>query len=68
MRWNLRTLTWQGAPYSFARIPGAAQEGGTGEWAVARGGEFIGTMPCALNVTTAEFEVRCARWLSDLLG
>jgi len=68
MRWKVRTLTWHGEPYCFARIPGLPAEGGSGEWAVARGGEFIGTMPCAQNITTGEFEVRCMRWLSDLLG
>lgn len=68
MRWNVRTLTWQGSAYCFARIPGVAAEGGPGEWAVARAGEFIGTMPCAVNITTGEFEVRCVRWLSELLG
>ena len=68
MRRNVRTLTWQGEPYCFARIPGVAAEQGTGEWAVAHAGEFIGTMPCTANITTGEFEVRCIRWLSDLLG
>jgi hypothetical protein len=68
MRRTVRTLTWQGAPYSFARIPDVAAEGGTSEWAVARGGEFIGTMPCSVNISTGEFEVRCIRWLSELLG
>jgi len=65
---NVRTLTWQGGAYSFVRMYGVAAEGGMADWAVARGGEFIGTMPCAANVTTGEFEVRCMRWLSELLG
>jgi hypothetical protein len=65
---NLCTLTWRGAPYSFARMRYVAAEGGMAEWAVARGGEFIGTMPCAAGITTGEFEVRCMRWLRDLLG
>jgi hypothetical protein len=45
-----------------------ATDRGVGEWAVARAGEFIGTMPCAVNITTGEFEVRGIRWLSELLG
>jgi hypothetical protein len=45
-----------------------AAEAGTAEWAVARGGEFIGTMPCAANITTGEFDLRCTRWLRELLG
>ena len=65
---NLCSLTWRGAPYSFARMRDVAAQGGTAEWAVARGGEFIGTMPCAADITTGEFEVRCMRWLSELLG
>ena len=55
-------------PRPAPRPTDVAAEGGTGEWAVARAGEFIGTMPCAANVTTGEFEVRCLRWLSELLG
>ena len=65
---NPCTLTWKGAPYCFARMRDAAAQSATAEWAVARGGEFIGTMPCAVDVTTGEFEVRCLRWLSDLLS
>lgn len=37
-------------------------------WAVSRGGEFIGTMPCSPEVTTKEFEVRGLSWLGELLG
>ena len=37
-------------------------------WAVSRGGEFIGTLPRRDDETTKEFEVRCTRWLADLLG
>jgi hypothetical protein len=63
---HVYSLTWQGKPYRFFRLRDAA-EGGTTEWAVARAGEFIGTMPCE-EVTTQEFEVRCVHWLSELLG
>ena len=37
-------------------------------WAVSRGREFIGTLPVVSEETTREFEVRCARWIDDLLG
>ena len=37
-------------------------------WAVSRGDEFIGTMPCRPQETTKEFEVRCLDWLRDLYG
>jgi hypothetical protein len=70
MRRNLCSLTWKGAPYCFARMRDVAApaRGATAEWAVARGGEFIGTMPCAADITTGEFEVRCMCWLTELLG
>jgi len=65
---NVLTLTWHGSAYCFARLRGPGASLGTAEWAVARAGEFIGTMPCAEDITTGEFEVRCVRWLGDLLG
>jgi hypothetical protein len=34
---------------------------------VWRRGGFIGTMP-AFEETTKEFNVRCVRWLAELLG
>jgi hypothetical protein len=37
-------------------------------WAMSRGGEFIGTLPCHPEETTEEFEVRCLDWLRDLYG
>jgi hypothetical protein len=37
-------------------------------WAVSRGREFIGTLPVVNEETTKEFEVRCARWIEELLG
>jgi hypothetical protein len=37
-------------------------------WAVSRGREFIGTLPVVEQETTKEFEVRCARWIQELLG
>jgi hypothetical protein len=37
-------------------------------WAVSRGREFIGTLPVVDEETTKEFEVRCARWIEELLG
>jgi hypothetical protein len=36
-------------------------------WAVSWRGEFIGTMPSSPKETTKEFELRCIRWLSDLI-
>lgn len=65
---NILTLTWRGAAYCFARLRGPVADVGTAEWAVARAGEFIGTMPCPVGITTGEFEVRCLRWLGELLG
>lgn len=37
-------------------------------WAVKRGVEFIGTLPCRSDETPEEFEVRCIAWLRDLYG
>jgi hypothetical protein len=37
-------------------------------WALSRRGEFIGTLPDRPEETTKEFEVRCAKWLQELLG
>lgn len=37
-------------------------------WAVSRGLEFIGTLPVVEEETTKEFEVRCGRWIEELLG
>ena len=37
-------------------------------WAVSRGREFIGTLPVVEEETTKEFEVRCGRWIDELLG
>jgi hypothetical protein len=37
-------------------------------WAVSRGREFIGTLPFLADETTKEFEVRCSRWIGDLMG
>jgi hypothetical protein len=34
----------------------------------SRVSEFIGTMSCKAGITTSEFEARCKRWLTDLLG
>jgi hypothetical protein len=42
--------------------------GASPDWAVSSGLEFIGTMSCRLDLTTGEFEVRCLRWLTELLG
>jgi hypothetical protein len=40
----------------------------TSLWAVSRGGEFIGTMPCPPEVTTKDFDIRGMHWLAELLG
>lgn len=37
-------------------------------WAVRRGSEFIGTLPCRSEETTKELEARCIAWLHDLYG
>jgi hypothetical protein len=64
-----RFVEWQGrrytaepldSPYRVTTLPPV--------WAVSRGGEFIGTMPCHPQETAKEFEGRCLDWLRDLYG
>jgi hypothetical protein len=68
MRHGSFSVTWQGQAFHFERVHPKASGTETSVWAVSRRGEFIGTMRCALHVTTRDFEVRSIRWLQDLLG
>jgi hypothetical protein len=63
-----RSITWQDEAFHFERLQPRASASDTPLWAVSRGGEFIGTMSCSPEVTTRDFDVRCLRWLSELLG
>ena len=67
MRYPTRSINWQGRTFHFERMT-APRLGTAPDWAVSCGLEFIGTMNCRVEVTTGEFEVRCVRWLSELLG
>jgi len=60
------SATWRGHQFSFERLHD--QPDRSPVWAVWRHGEFIGTMPYTPDETTKEFEVRCVRYLADLLG
>jgi hypothetical protein len=62
-----RFVPWSGQSFRFERFP-AWESGLESIWAVSRASEFIGTMSCHEEITTSEFEVRCERWLTDLLG
>ena len=66
MRSMMRCVAWRGQMFRFQRMTGG-RAGGTLDWAVSSGFEFIGTMACVGDVTTGEFEVRCLRWLTELL-
>jgi hypothetical protein len=75
VRYFMRTITWNGRAYRFEPMPAergleSAQRvpGETREWAVSLQREFIGAMTCPAEVTTGEFEVRCERWLEELLS
>ena len=74
MRYFMRTITWNGRAYRFEAMPadpapaGVAVTSRTTEWAVSSQREFIGAMTCPADVTTGEFEVRCERWLDELLA
>jgi hypothetical protein len=67
MRIRSRSLTWRGQPFRFEYVAPSNPPAGDA-WAVSRRGEFIGMMPCPEEVTTQEFELRCTRWLGDLLN
>ena len=69
MRTNRHFVEWHGQLFTaeplrtltkFSSLPPL--------WAVSRGREFIGTLPVVEEETTKEFEVRCGRWIEDLLG
>ena len=69
MRSNRHVVEWHGQRFTaeplntltkFSSLPPV--------WAVSRGREFIGTLPVVNEETTKEFEVRCARWIEELLG
>jgi len=73
MRARSRSLTWRGQTFRFQYLPSslsstAFSKSDTSLWAVSRGGEFIGTMPCPPEVTTKDFDVRSFHWLAELLG
>lgn len=73
MRYYMRTITWDGRPYRFEAMPAEPKPGSgaitsrTTEWAVSSQREFIGAMTCPSDVTTGEFDLRCERWLDELL-
>ena len=69
MRSGFHLVDWQGRRYTAE--PLKSQYRATAlppVWALSRGGEFIGTMPCRSQESTKEFEVRCLDWLRDLHG
>jgi hypothetical protein len=68
MTYRGRSITWHGQAFHFERMQPKESTGDPSMWAVSRGGEFIGTMPCSPEVTTKEFEVRGLCWLGELLG
>jgi len=68
MHSRTRSLNWHGQVFRFQYMPSSFKEQGGPLWAVSRGGEFIGMMPCSDDVTTKDFDVRGFRWLNELLG
>lgn len=67
MRYRTRSITWHGEAFQFQHLP-TDPAGDPDQWAVRHHGEFIGTMPCSSQVTTKDFDLRCERWLGDLLN
>jgi hypothetical protein len=74
VRYYMRTITWNGRAYRFEEmradpVPAdLAVTTRTTEWAVSSQREFIGAMTCPSDVTTGEFDLRCERWLDELLA
>ena len=66
MRYRTRSLAWHGQAFRFEQIKVPPQRFQDCTWAVSRQGEFIGTMNCAEEITTQEFDHRCNQWLAEL--
>ena len=67
-RCKLVTFTWQGRAFWFERLGRLAVHDRIDQWAVSRGGEFVGTMLCAVGIRARDFEDCCDGWLNDLFG
>ena len=67
MRYHTRSITWHGEAFQFQQLPPRRADDPV-QWAVRHHGEFIGTMPCSPQISTREFDLRCERWLGELLG
>jgi hypothetical protein len=67
MRHRARSIPWAGQCFRFERLR-IAESGPDSIWAVSRSGEFIGTLRCSGEITTAEFDIGCRQWLADLLA
>jgi hypothetical protein len=68
MRYRRWSVSYAGQPYSFERVERWASGERRVIWAVSHRGEFIGTMNSSEEITTKDFDLRCAQWLADLLG
>jgi hypothetical protein len=69
MRARSRSLIWRGQTFRFQYLASSpVPHSESALWAVSRGGEFIGTMPCSPEVTTKDFDLRGLHWLAELLG
>jgi hypothetical protein len=68
MRYRRRSVNYDGEPFSFERVDRLGKERRRVTWAVSHRGEFIGTMASPEEITTKDFDLRCAHWLKDLLG
>jgi hypothetical protein len=64
-----RFVEWQGRRYTAEPLKSSYRVTTLPPvWALSRGGEFIGTMPCRPRESTKEFQIRCLTWLRDLYG
>ena len=69
MRWTRHLVEWHGVVYTADPLKTLTRVSSLPPvWAVSRRGEFIGTLPYNPEETTKEFEIRCARWIAELIG
>ena len=67
MRSTRHCVEWHGERYTVEPLKSSSTVTSLPPvWAVLRGREFIGTLPCRPEENIKEFEVRCIAWLRDL--
>jgi hypothetical protein len=69
MRSARHLVEWHGERYTVEPLKSRSRVTSLSPiWAVARRGEFIGTLAYKPDETPEELKARCINWLQDLLG